>query len=338
MSEVIQLLPMTNDAIARYKNPDNDPRGVWTSVPGIAQAGHATSNQFYTLVTPSGRCLEPPSGSCWRLTKDKMQEAIAENRIWFGSDGNGVPRIKKFLTDGKQGLTPESLWKADEVGTNDLAKREITSIFSGKAIFATPKPSVIIERIVTMCTSENDLILDSFAGSGTTAHAVLNLNKADGGNRKFILVEMMDYAESITAERIKRVIGGYGEGKNAVEGTGGNFSFYDLGEALLLPDGNLNETVDTQKIRDYIWYMETKEPMQPAENGNSYYLGSCRSTAYYFYYEKEQLTTLDHAFLTTIPEQADAYLIYADLCTMTEDELKKYNITFKKIPRDIARL
>ena len=107
----------------------------------------------------------------------------------------------------------------------------------------------------------NAIILDSFAGSGTTAHAVLNMNKADGGNRKFILVEMMDYADSITAERVKRVIDGYGSGKQAVSGTGGDFTLYDLGLAMLLPDGNLNESVDTAKIRDYIWYMETKKQM-----------------------------------------------------------------------------
>lgn len=133
MNEIIKLFPMTKDALSRYKNPDNDPRGLWTSVPGIAQAGHGTPSQFYTLTTPSGRELNPPSGSCWRMTQDKMKEAIADNRIWFGADGNGVPRIKKFLSEGKQGLTPETLWRADEVGTNDTAKREITSIFEGDA-------------------------------------------------------------------------------------------------------------------------------------------------------------------------------------------------------------
>src|SRR5690606_7805333 len=106
----IGLLPMDEDAKARYKNPDNDPRGVWTSVPAIAQAGHGTKNQFYTLITPSGRKVDPPSGSCWRYTESKMKEAIADNRIWFGADGSGVPRIKKFITEGQQGLTVETLW------------------------------------------------------------------------------------------------------------------------------------------------------------------------------------------------------------------------------------
>ena len=163
------------------------------------------------------------------------------------------------------------------------------------------------------------------------------MNKADGGHRKFILVEMMDYADSITAERVKRVIQGYGEGKNAVEGTGGNFSFYDLGEPLIIGD-MLNENVGTNKIREYVYYMETRESLPEAGNGNDYFLGTYGGTAYYFYYEKEALTTLNHAFLVTIPEKSEGYIIYADICTVSQEELAKHNITFKKIPRDIAKL
>lgn len=204
--------------------------------------------------------------------------------------------------------------------------------------FDTEKNVLLLERIVGWIAGGNDVILDSFAGSGTTAHAVLNMNKADGGNRKFILVEMMDYAESITAERVKRVIDGYGDGKNAVEGTGGDFTFYDLGPALLLPDGNLNEEVGAEKIREYVWYMETKSPLEQAGGDNPYYLGRSRETDYYFYYERDRLTTLNHSFLATIKARAESYLIYADLCTIPDEELKQYNITFKKIPRDIAKL
>ena len=185
--------------------------------------------------------------------------------------------------------------------------------------------------------NENALVLDSFAGSGTTAHAVLNMNKADGGHRKFILIEMMDYADSITAERVKRVIHGYGEGKNAVEGTGGNFSFYDLGEPLLVGDC-LNEAVAPEKICEYIWFMETKTPYAPLSSGNPYYLGQHNSTGYYFYYEPQRVTVLDYAFLATIKEKADGTVIYADRCSIGEDKLAQMGITFKKIPRDISRL
>ncbi len=135
-------------------------------------------------------------------------------------------------------------------------------------MFDYPKPVRLLTRILKLASSPNAVILDSFAGSGTTAHAVLNMNKADGGHRKFILVEMGDYADTTTAERVKRVINGYGKDKNAVEGTGGNFSYYELGERLLLPDGNLNESISTDKIRDYIWYTETKKPAVSQQNGN----------------------------------------------------------------------
>ena len=206
-----------------------------------------------------------------------------------------------------------------------------------KEDFPNPKPVGTIQRILQIATAGDDIILDSFAGSGTTAHAVLNMNKADGGHRKFILVEMMDYADRITAERVKRVIRGHGEGKNAVEGTGGNFSFYDLGEPLLVGDC-LNEAVAPEKIREYIWFMETKQPYAPPSGGNPYYLGQHNDTGYYFYYEPQRVTVLDYAFLSTITEKADGTVIYADRCSISEDKLAKMGVTFKKIPRDISRL
>lgn len=211
------------------------------------------------------------------------------------------------------------------------------AIFDGKATFDTPKPHRLIEFVLRIAGNENVLFLDSFAGSGTTAHAVLNMNKADGGNRKFILIEMMDYADSITAERVKRVINGYGTGKNAVEGTGGSFSFYDLGEPLMIGEC-LNEQVAPEKIREYIWFMETKQPYAPADNGNRYYLGKHNNTGYYFFYEPQNVTVLDYAFLATITEKADGTVIYADRCAIGEDKLSQMGITFKKIPRDISRL
>ena len=203
--------------------------------------------------------------------------------------------------------------------------------------FDFPKPTALIQYLLGFYCEEDSIVLDSFAGSGTTAHAVLNMNKADGGNRQFIIVEMMDYAEDITAKRAKCVIKGYGEGKNAVEGTGGNFSFYDLGEPLLMGDC-LNEAVAPEKIREYIWFMETKQPYAPPSGGNPYYLGKHNSTGYYFYYEPQRVTVLDYAFLSTITEKADGTVIYADRCAISEDKLAKMGVTFKIIPRDISRL
>ena len=259
-------------------------------------------------------------------------------RFFFTKGGKGGIARKTYL-ENVGGRLPTNFWPFSETGHTDEAKKEMLSIFNGKATFDTPKPHRLLEFVLTIAGNQDTLILDSFAGSGTTAHAVLNMNKADGGNRKFILVEMMDYADSITAERVKRVIDGYGEGKKAGEGTGGNFSYYELGPVLLLPDGNLNEEVGAQKIREYVYYMETKEPL-PAEQSadEPYFMGLCRNTVYYFYYKRESVTTLDYAFLATIQTKAEGYTIYADLCAIPQETLRKHNITFKKIPRDITRL
>lgn len=206
-----------------------------------------------------------------------------------------------------------------------------------EAQFDFPKSVKLIQTLIEQLTSAGDIVLDSFAGSGTTAHAVLNMNKADGGHRKFILVEMMDYAESITAERVRRVIRGYGEGKNAVDGTGGSFSYYELGEPLLIGE-NLNEAVAPEKIREYIWFMETKTPYTPAAGDSPYYLGQHNDTGYYFYYEPQRITVLDYDFLATVTEKAGGTVIYADRCSISDDKLSQMGIVFKKIPRDISRL
>ena len=239
--------------------------------------------------------------------------------------------------DERGAAKPTTLWDFKDVNSERGTEVFIKYLGFKKEDFPNPKPVGTIQRILQIATAGDDIILDSFAGSGTTAHAVLNMNKADGGHRKFILVEMMDYADSITAERVKRVIRGYGEGKNAVEGTGGNFSFYDLGEPLLVGDC-LNEAVAPEKIREYIWFMETKQPYAPPSGGNPYYLGKHNSTGYYFYYEPQRVTVLDYAFLSTITEKADGTVIYADRCSISEDKLAKMGVTFKKIPRDISRL
>lgn len=190
LEDSLGLEIMTKAALSRYKNPDNDPKGPWTSVPAIAQAGHGTKSQFYTFVAPNGKSYNLPSGSCWRMTLEKMNEAVAQNKIWFGSDGNGVPRIKKYLSEGKQGLTPESIISSEKGGTNDSAKREIVELFNGKAVFETPKPVELIRHILSMTLGESVTVLDFFGGSSTTAHAVMQKNAEDGDNRKFILVQL----------------------------------------------------------------------------------------------------------------------------------------------------
>lgn len=223
----------------------------------------------------------------------------------------------------------------ENFGTTELNKYMIERM---NLKFDYPKPVELIEFILSFFTRKDSIFLDSFAGSGTTAHAVLDLNKQDGGNRKFILVEMMDYAETITAERVKRVIAGYGEGNKAVAGLGGDFSYYELGEPLFKDDKNLNEAVGEEEIRKYVYYMETKQPLEENTADTRYYLGKHNDTAYYFYYEKDKPTTLNREFLATVKTKATGYLIYADICTLSAETLSQNGIVFKKIPRDIKKL
>lgn len=184
------LLPATDEVRARYRNPDKDSRGPWQSVSMNAQGGHGTASQFYELTTPGGRVLSPPPGRCWSVTQRKMQELIEDNRIYFGEDGMNVPRKKQFLSESDLGLTPHTLWKADEVGTTDHSKRALISLFSDQEIFSTPKPISLIRRMLEVATRTEDIILDFFSGSATTAHAVMQLNAEDGGKRRHIQVQL----------------------------------------------------------------------------------------------------------------------------------------------------
>ena len=340
-------LPLTAHDLKRFENVDSRGNYAYDQLrkTGSNDRREDRPNMYYPIINPDGDELYPTAtagyDSCWRVEKKTYERLVAEDLIlWKKTARNGEEVWWPYVKYYAEGRTkrPSPLW--NEIEGNKKASRDLKTIMGAGVKFDYPKPLEMIDRILKIASVvDGDIVLDSFAGSGTTAHAVLNMNKADGGNRKFILVEMMDYADSITAERVKRVIDGYGEGKKAVEGTGGNFSYYELGPVLLLPDGNLNEEVGPQKIREYVYYMETKEPL-PAEQPTDepYFMGLCRNTAYYFYYERESVTTLDHAFLATVQTKAEGYTIYADLCAVPQETLQKYNITFKKIPRDIARL
>lgn len=327
------LFPRTEELDNTYTNPDNDPRGPWTT--NAVQARNYNGAGQYIITSPTGKEYSPPVGTYWRVSQATFEELDRDGRVWWGQDGTSVPRIKRFLSEAKQGVVPTTFWSYQDAGQNADAKLEIRKVFNEAGTFDTPKPTRLIERILQIATDPDSIILDSFAGSGTTAHAVLKANAADGGHRRFICVELMDYADTITAERVKRVINGYGEGKSAVPGIPGAFSFYELGEPLFYGE-NLNEGVGIDKIREYVFFTETRQCIQPSDT--PYYLGSHVGNAYYFYYEKDRFTTLDRTFLDTIDIPASHYVIYADLCTLTEDELNALNITFKKIPRDITRL
>ena len=339
-------LPRTDDANNRYSNPDNDPRGVWKAAD--CSVGPVVQEKVYEIQLPSGRKVLPSRGRCWVYSKDRFNEMVLDNRIWFGSDGNSVPSVKKFLSEVKQGITPMTIWKYTEVGHSQDATKKLKEIFDGKAVFDYPKSVDLIKRCLELYSDKDSIILDSFAGSGTTAHAVLNLNQQDGGHRKFILVEMEDYAETITAERVRRVMNGYGASTSsapAIKGTGGSFTFYELGETVFDENGYLNESVGIQKIREYIWYSETRVPIAvetchgaSLQYAPQHLLGNHNGTAYYFYYDPNRITTLDKAFLNNITHRAEQYVIYADNCLLSDEFMQLNHIVFKKIPRDIKKM
>ena len=320
-----------------YKNPDNDPRGPWFQ--SNLQSPNYRANLQFDIIAPNGNVIKAPKNG-WRWSYEKMMGWIEDGTIIFSADQKRIVK-KTFLKDQK-GIVPSNIWwDVEDTGHNRNAKYELLKIFSGmhsSEVFKTPKPTKFIEKILQMFPNDNLYVLDSFAGSGTTAHAVLNANKEDGGHRRFILVEMEEYADTITAERVKRVMSGYGEDNKGIEGTGGGFSFYELGDRLFSTESTLNPGIDIEGIRKYIWYTETREPYSTQNKTEKYLLGVHQDTAYYFIYEKEKATTLDKRFLSKIKTDAAHYVIYADTCTISDEKLLSYGITFKKIPRDIAQI
>ena len=330
-------LPLTKKQLKNYRNPDNDPRGPWNSATYTCnKSKEERPRLYYPIVNPTtGKEVWPKETAVWAYSREQYEEHVANGLLYWGVDSKAkFPRFKKFLTQHK-GVVNRTLWHYDDVGHTQGATMELKQI--GIEGFDTPKPSRLIQRILQIATKKDSIVLDSFAGSGTTAHAVLNLNKADGGKRRFILVEMMDYAEQNTGERVRRVIQGYGEGKQAVAGTGGGFTFYELGAPLLV-EGQLNESVGAEKIRAYVWFMETHRPFVPPTERNPYWLGTHNETDYYFYYEPERTTTLDYDFLATLTRRSPAIIVYADRCILAKEQLMRLGIVFKKIPRDIRTL
>lgn len=244
------LLERTADMDARYDNPDKDKRGAWK--PGDLSARNYYSEGTYPITCPSGRVISgPPGGNYWRVSAAKFDEMDKDGRIWWGEEGNNVPAIKRFLSEVKGGRTPQTLWEYSEVGHTQDAKKELLSILnfaSSDDVFVTPKPVALLSRVLELATTEHSIVLDSFAGSATTAHAVLEANKKDGGDRKFILVECENYADTLTAERIRRVIKGYEfSGTQREELLRKSLTFTDLKQAAN-SNGLLNQIASIENL------------------------------------------------------------------------------------------
>ena len=247
-------IPRTADANARYSNPDNDPRGDWKS--SDLSVGPAVQSNIYEIITPSGRSVYPPNGYSWRLDRQTFNKYVADNRIWFGTDGNNVPSIKRFISEVKQGITPMTIWKYSEVGHSQDATQQLQKLFDGKKYFDYPKSVPLIERCLQLYTNKDSLILDFFSGSSTTAHAVMKLNAEDGGNRKFIMVQLPEKTDEkgeaykagykniceIGKERIRRA------GRKINEELGVRNEKLDIGfRVLKLDSSNMEDVYYTPK-------------------------------------------------------------------------------------------
>jgi adenine-specific DNA-methyltransferase len=218
------LLDWDAVVLSRFKNPDNDSRGPWQSVSANVQDGHATKSQFYTVVAPNGQKHNPPKGRCWVYNEARMKQEIAKRNVWFGKDGDCVPRLKRFLRDARRGFTPHTLWSADEVGTNDQAKKHLLELFPTQPLFDTPKPEALIKRILCIASDPGDLVLDAYLGSGTTAAV------AHKTGRQYIGIERGHHAATLCVDRIRKVIAGEAGGVSDIMGWtgGGAFHFYKL--------------------------------------------------------------------------------------------------------------
>jgi site-specific DNA-methyltransferase (adenine-specific)/adenine-specific DNA-methyltransferase len=256
------LLPRTEEQNAAYKNPDKDVRGAWKT--SDLSARNYYSAGTYPIVCPSGRVIAaPPKGMYWRVSQKKFQELDKDNRIWWGKDGSAIPQIKRFLHEVKDGRTPQTMWFYSEVGHTQEGKKELLELVDFETsddVFITPKPTRLIQRILQIASDKDSLILDSYAGSGTTGHAVLKQNAEDGGNRRFILVEMDEtIARDVTAKRVRRVAQGYTNAKGqAVEGLGDGFQFCTLSkEPLFTPEGQIRPDVTFTQLAEFVWFAET---------------------------------------------------------------------------------
>jgi site-specific DNA-methyltransferase (adenine-specific)/adenine-specific DNA-methyltransferase len=317
-----------------YANPDNDPNGPWRS--GDVRNALYRPNLIYDLKTPSGKIIKPPAKG-WRWSKETMQAKIESGEISFRDDETKI--LRKIYLKDQHGRAPESIWFGEDVGTTRQANQELKEIFGGLPPFDTPKPIALIRRILEIASDKDSLILDSFAGSGTTGHAVLAQNKADGGNRRFITVEMDEtICRDVTAQRIRKAIEGYGD----TAGLGGGFRFCTLGAALFDDAGNIAGEVKFTDLAAHIFFTETGVPIPKRAKSDCPLLGVHNGKAVYLLFngvlgDKRPAggNVLTNRTLAALPKHAGPRIVYGEGCRLSASRLKREALVFKQVPYGI---
>ncbi|MBN2018711.1 MAG: site-specific DNA-methyltransferase [Sedimentisphaerales bacterium] len=350
------LLVRTSEQNVRYKNPDNDPRGPWK--PADFSVKTYSETYDYEITTPSGRKVNPPKGRCWATSPENFQKWRKDNRVWFGKKGNNIPSVKIFLSEVREGVVPLTIWFRDEVGDNEFARKTIKEIFGDKDLpFENPKPHTLIKRILEISTDKNSFVLDSFAGSGTTAHAVLALNKEDNGNRRFLLIQcdelnkktgkIENICDKITAERVRRVIKGIKKSKddNLKRGLFGTFSYFELGDPIEMESILEGAQLPPYKeLARYIFYTATGEEFdEKAVDEKRNFIGQSREYLVYLFYKpdidylKATALTLDKAQALG-PYKNKLRLVFAPTKYLDQDHLDSLRIDFAQLPFEIYKL
>ena len=332
------LLPRTAKADANYRNPDKDARGVWTSSDLSARNFYSLGS--YSVETPKGTVISgPPPGRYWTISKERFEELDADNRIWWGASGDNQPRFKRFLTDVRDGVVPQTVWSHEEVGHTQEAKKEMLG-FDSDEVFGTPKPERLINRILEIATNPNDLILDSFLGSGTTAAVAQKMG------RRWIGIEMGEHAKTHCLPRLQKVLDGEQGGiSKAVNWQGGgSFRFMQLGAPVFDETGAIHPKVRFATLAAFVWMQETRTPWHK-KKGSTPFLGTHDGIAYYLLFNGilgdrrpqggNVLTRAVLDWLTVNFPHPGLRVIYGESVRVGQDRLSSDNVVFRSIPHEV---
>jgi len=329
-----KLIPRSEKQDKAYKNPDNDFRGIWKPS-DLTRAEHR-DRDYYGITTPSGKVVFPAKGRSWSRPPEEIERLRADNRLWFGKNGDAIPSLKRFLHEVKEGVVPQTIWFRDEVGDNQDAKKEV-KLLNSEDIFDTPKPEHLIQRIVDISTAAGDVVLDSFLGSGTTAAVAHKMG------RQYIGIEMGGHAITHCVPRLKKVVDGEQGGISEDVGWkgGAGFRFCKLGSPVFDERGRINPAIRFPHLAAHIWFSETRTPLQ-RHRKQSALLGVLDDVGYYLLYNgilgdkrPDGGNVLTRRVLADLPAHDGPKVIYGESSRLSAETLKQMGVTFKQTPYDV---